>query len=221
MTKIQYLIRNIDREFAKQLNFKGIKFPVQNKDYPGGGGGESILPYLVMKIKIHTVFILQKSFEKHVHLLLTSIVWSLHYVLIKAFDSSMTNKTRHDGKKDCRYCLKCFRSSKILENHIKVCLAINYAKRLALYEENTYTRFQNLKKLLKASCKIYADFESILKHATDIKRDGRNTEKFHGYIVYSYGYKLVCVDKQYSRFYKFYFGEDTIDKFINDITNRR
>ena len=33
LTKIQYLIRNIDREFAKQLNFKGIKFPVQNKDY--------------------------------------------------------------------------------------------------------------------------------------------------------------------------------------------
>ena len=90
-----------------------------------------------MKIKIHTVFVLQKSFEKHVHLLLTSIVWSLYHVLIKAFDSSMTNKTGHDVKKDCRYCLKCFRSSKILENHIKVCLAINYAKRLALYEENT------------------------------------------------------------------------------------
>ena len=28
LTKIQYLIRNIDREFAKQINFKGIKFPV-------------------------------------------------------------------------------------------------------------------------------------------------------------------------------------------------
>ena len=66
LTKIQYLIRNIDREFAKQLNFKGIKFPVQNKDYPE--------KKKKMKIKIHTVFILQKSFEKHVHLLLTSIV---------------------------------------------------------------------------------------------------------------------------------------------------
>ena len=46
---------------------------------------------------------------------------------------------------------------------------------------------------------------------------GPNTKKYQDHIVCSYSYKLVCVDDQYSKLDKSYFGEDAIDKFLNDM----
>ena len=50
--------------------------------------------------------------------------------------------------------------------------------------------------MLKAPSIIYADFESILKPATDNKNDGPNAKKHQDCIVFSYDYKLIYVDKQ-------------------------
>ena len=36
------------------------------------------------------------------------------------------------------------------------------------------------------------------------------------HIVCSFGYKLICIDGEYSRPYKYYFGEDAVGKFISD-----
>ena len=107
------------------------------------------------------VFVLQKeTFER-----------ILQYVLIKDFNRFMTNKTKHHGKKHFwRYCLKCFSSSKILENYAKIYLAIYHTKIVTLNEENTYTRFRDFKRLLKTPFSICAHFEIILKPATDNKR---------------------------------------------------
>ena len=75
-----------------------------------------------------------------------------------------------------------------------------------------------LKRLLKALFIIYADFESILPPATDNKIEDSNisfTEKYQDHIACSCCYKLICVDKQYSKPYKFYFGKDSIYIFIH------
>ena len=37
-----------------------------------------------------------------------------------------------------------YKASKILENYIKICQAINHTKNVTLCEENAYFRFQNL-----------------------------------------------------------------------------
>ena len=51
-----------------------------------------------MKIKHHTVFILQnKHFKKHVNLLLLSNFKNSHYVFIKDFDGFMINKLSYHG----------------------------------------------------------------------------------------------------------------------------
>ena len=50
--------------------------------------------YLVMKITYHTVFMLQ---NKHLKNMLNYYVNIFHYILIKDFDRSMTNKTKHHG----------------------------------------------------------------------------------------------------------------------------
>ena len=41
--------------------------------------------------------------------------------------------------------------------------------------------------------------------------------KIFGSLLCSYAYKLIYVDDQYSRQYKTWFGEDAIDKFVNDM----
>ena len=60
----------------------------------------------------------------------------------------MTNKAKHHGKKYfCQYCLQCFSISKVLECHVKNCLAINHTKSVLLPDEGELVNFQNLKRL--------------------------------------------------------------------------
>ena len=46
-----------------------------------------------------------------------------------------------------RYCLQCFSTSRILEDHIKNGLAINHIKSVPLPHEGRYNEFENLKVL--------------------------------------------------------------------------
>ena len=144
----------------------------------------------IVSVFAFLVFVLQKeTFER-----------ILQYVLIKDFHRFMTNKTKYHGKKHFwRYCLKCFSTSKILENYAKIYLAIYHTKIVTLNEENTYTRFRDFKRLLKTPFTIYAHFEIILKPGTDNKRKWKHTKKYQNHIVCSYGCKLICVDKQYNK----------------------
>ena len=89
-------IRNVDTEFAKQLNFEDVNFPVHKKDYAkmekqnnisiSAFGQEDKIPYRIYAWK--------QTFEKHVDLLLLSNSKSCHYVLIKNIDRFMTNKIK-------------------------------------------------------------------------------------------------------------------------------
>ena len=49
--------------------------------------------------------------------------------------------------------------------------------------------------------KIYADFESILK---GVERNDKNnitshTEKYQDHVLYSFAYKVVCIDDKFSK----------------------
>ena len=87
----------------------------------------------------------------------------------------------------CQYSLKCFFLSKVLE-----CI------------HNTFI--------------IYCDFEFTLIPSTGhIGVGNANNKKYQDHIVCIYGYKLICVDDQYSKPYKIYFGENAIHKFLIDV----
>ena len=133
-------IRNINREFAKQLNSRSIYFHVHKKEYAkiekqnnisiNVSGYTDETPYHIHALK--------QTFEKYVNLSLLSNPKNYHHVLIKDFNKFMTNKTKHHGKKHfCQYCLQCFSSSKLLKCHIKDCLAITHARSVLLSEEAT------------------------------------------------------------------------------------
>ena len=59
-------ILNVDKEFAKQLNFKGVKFPV-HKNGKHGKIEKQIFPliYLITKMEHHTIFIIQNKLLKN------------------------------------------------------------------------------------------------------------------------------------------------------------
>ena len=71
----------------------------------------------------------------------------------------------NNKKRFCRYCLQCFSSEKVVEEHQKVCLKINGKQNLKLRSGSI--KFKSHFKQLVVPFKIYADFELILKGAND------------------------------------------------------
>ena len=167
------------------------------------------------------IYTSKQTFEKHVNLLLSNSKKSKNYVLIKDSDRFLTNKTKYHGKKHFyRYCLQSFSSLKVLEFHAKNCVVINHTKSVLLPEEDACIIFQNCKRLTRAPFIIYGNFECVLITSIDNIDVGPNTKKYQYHIIWSYGYKLICVDEWYNKLYKTYFGEDSIGKFLNDMIKK-
>ena len=106
--------------------------------------------------------------------------------------------------------------NKLFEKHCGLVLkflASNHTKSVLRPEDGWYDHFQNFKWLIKAPFIIYGDFECISKLSTDNMNAGWNTKKYQDHAVWCYSYKLICVDDQYSKPYKTYFGEDAVDRF--------
>ena len=101
------------------------------------------------------------KFKNYADLLLITDENKLHYVHIKDFNTSMFNKTKNKNKKHFfRYCLQCFNSEKVLQEH-KVCLKINGKKIVKL--RNGSIKLKNYFKQLAVPFKIFANFEPVLK----------------------------------------------------------
>ena len=66
---------------------------------------------------------------------------------------------------------------------------------------------------------IHISFECALVPSTDNSYKGSDIEKYQNHIVWSYCYKLICLDELYCKPYKTYFGEDAMAKFSNNIIN--
>ena len=49
---------------------------------------------------------------------------------------------------------------------------------------------------------MYGDFECVLIQSTDNIDFRLNNKKYQDHIVYSYDYKLICVDEGYNKPYK-------------------
>ena len=62
------IIRNVDKKFAKQLNYKNVNFPVYKKEYSKieKQNNISISMFSYQKIKHYTVFILQNKHSKSI-----------------------------------------------------------------------------------------------------------------------------------------------------------
>ena len=71
-------------------------------------------------------------------------------------------------------------------------------------KKSEYVKFKNFERKIKSPFMIHADFEIILTPENNGKQNPNEscTNKYQKHIVFSYGYKLVCVDDKFSKPFK-------------------
>ena len=128
----------------------------------------------------------------------------------------MYNQTKHKGRKHfCMYCLQCFSSERVLNNHKVDCIEINGKQSIKMPEPGSKISFKNYRKQLPAPFVIYADFEAITEKVSQKKSQ---TEQYQKHTACGYGYKVVCCyDDKFSKPIKIYRGKMTIQKFMKDM----
>ena len=85
--------------------------------------------------------------------------------------------------------------------------------------EKGFIEFESFNRQIPAPCKIYVDFECLLK-SIDCGVDNdcfSYTKKCQEHIPWSFAYKVVCVDNKYSKDIVLYRGKTAVFKFIEMI----
>ena len=216
-------IKKSDKEYVKEkkINYSGIEFPVTIKQYNkiekqnniriNVFGYEEKQPY--------PIYVSKEKFKDHMELLLITENENKHYVLIKDFNKFMHNQTKHDGRKHfCMYCLQCFSSERVLNNHIDNCIQMNGTQAIKMPDkDNNILKFNNFHKQQPVPFVIYGDFEAITEkiQACQPNNDKSYTEAYQKHIDCGSAYKVVCCyDKKYSKDICIYRGENAIYKFM-------
>ena len=139
-------INEKDKEIAKTLDYKGIDFPLKERDY------EIIEERFNINInvfgydnRVFSLYASKKLNKQELNVLLISNEEKSHYVLIKDFNRLMYLKTKHkDRKHFCMSCLQNFTTKEILNNHRERCLLIN-GTQAAIYQKRKI-KFKNFDK---------------------------------------------------------------------------
>ena len=147
-------IKKTDRRIASNLNYEGIEFPVQEKDFK-----KIELQYNICinvfgyeNELVYPIFISKQTFEDSMDLLLLIENDKSHYAYIKDLNTFMFHKTKNKN------CLQCFSNKNVLIKHKEDCLSINGMQSVDV--EEGIIQFENYSKQLSVPFKIYADFES-------------------------------------------------------------
>ena len=124
-------IKETDKNFISNLNYKDIEFPVILKQYNKIEKQNSINVnvFSLEKQDIFPIYVTKENYDNTMNLLLITKEDKQHYVLIKDFNKLMYNKTKHQHRKYfCMYCLRYFTSEDVLNNHKTNCILINGAR---------------------------------------------------------------------------------------------
>ena len=140
-------VKKSDKEYINKLDYSEIEFPVtvkqynkiekQNKININVFGYENKQPY--------PIYVSKEKYKHHMELLLITDDKNKHYILIKDFNRFMYNKTKHEHSKHfCMYCLQCFSSERVLNNHIDNCIQLNGEQAIKMpNKDNNILKFIN------------------------------------------------------------------------------
>ena len=124
------------------------------------------------------------------------------YVLFKNFNKFRYDHTLHRGRKHfCRYCLQAISTEEISKYHFKLCFKINGKERIKMPKKDEYVKFKDHERKKKSPFMIYANFESILGPENNGKQNPEESysNKYQKHVACIFGYKLVCVDDNFSK----------------------
>ena len=166
-------ITKADKKYVEKLDYTGIEFPVNVKQYKKNREAETI------RIKVFgyeegqpfPIHISNERFEDQMNLPLITKCKKRQYVLIKDFNKFMYNQSKHKERKHfCMCCLQCFKSESILTKHVDNCLTINGKQAINMpKEDENIPKFKNFHKQQAVPFVIYADFEPITKKVQGCK----------------------------------------------------
>ena len=111
-----------DKEIVSDLDYDGIEFPVQEKDFSKIEVKNNICinVFRYENGLVFPIYISEQKFEDSMDLLLLIDDDKSHYVYIKDFDRFMFHKTKNKNKKYfCKSCLQCFSSKNVLTEQKK------------------------------------------------------------------------------------------------------
>ena len=206
-------IKKSDKRYVSILNYTGVEFPVATKDY------NKIEKLNKININVfgyedkqkYPIYVSKEKNDDQMNLLLITKGEKKHYILIKDFNKFMFNQTKHKERKHfCMYCLQCFSSDRVLNDHINTCIQINGAQAIKMPDKNNnILSFKNFHKQQAVPFVIYADFEAITKKISGCKpiNNKSYTEAYQKHTDCGYGYKVVCCyDDQYTKPVQIYRG---------------
>ena len=103
---------------AGKLDYDGIEFPVQEKDFTNIEVKNNICinVFGYENGLVFSIYVSSQKFEDSMDLLLLTDVDKSHYVYIKDIDRFMFHKTKNNNKKwFCKSCLQCFSSENCVD----------------------------------------------------------------------------------------------------------
>ena len=204
------------KEFISDIDYDGIEFPVQEKDFSEIEVKNNICinVFGYENKLVFPIYLSDQKFEDSKGLWLLIDNDKSHYVYIKDFDRFMFHKTQNKNKKwFCRSCLQCFSSESVLIKHKENCLSIN-GKQSVKLEKGTI-KFENYFKQIPVPFKIYADFECNLRGVECY--EGSYTKKYQDHIPCSFAYKVVCIDDRFTKPIVVFRGENAAYEFFKAI----
>ena len=117
-----------NKTLAKDLNYDGIGFPLQEKDFDKIEVKNNICinVFGYENRLVFPIFVSDKKLKDSIDLLLITSGDKTPYVYIKDFNRFMFYTTKNKNKKYfCKSCLQCFSSKIMLTKHKEDCLSIN------------------------------------------------------------------------------------------------
>ena len=129
-----------DKKLANYLDYGGVKFSVQEKDFSKIETKNNICinVYCYENKFIFPIYVSDQKFKGLMNFSLVTNENKSHYGYTNNFDRFMFHKTRNKSKKYFgKSCLQCFSSKHVLTEHKKVSLSINGTKRLEIGKRNS------------------------------------------------------------------------------------
>ena len=158
-------IKKDDKQYIKNLDYQGIKFPLNINQYNKVEKQNSIRinVFGYEEKQPFPIYVSKEKFENQMNLLLIEKDGNNHYVLIKDFNKFMYQQTKHKERKHfCMHCLQCFSSERVLNNHKENCIIINGKQAIKMPEKgDNILKYNNYHKQQPIPFVIYADFEAI------------------------------------------------------------
>ena len=166
-------------EQSKELNWEGIKFPMNYRDINRFEKQNSNIHVNVFGYE-KSVYILRSGVSKDgktvCNLLLTSDGENQHYSLIHNMSRLLSSQTtKHDG--EMFYCLRCFNhfpTEKSLDRHLEYCTKQDVIKTV-LPKKGEFLIFKNHKHIVEHPINIVGDFECFTNPIDSCQPDNKNS----------------------------------------------